>query len=123
LNKSVPAHRDKLYQLYQEASVFVLPSKCEPFGIAPLEAMLFEVPCIVTDAWAMREFVTPGINGALVEKGSVDSLVAALLGLLRATEELVQMGKGGREMMLKNYAWPTVVGKMRIAASSALSSF
>jgi len=116
LRKSIPEERNELYRLYQEAAVFVLPSKYEPFGVAPLEAMLFQVPCIVTDGWALREFVTPGINGALVEKGSVDSLAAALLSLLKAPEELALMGKRGREMVLKNYMWPNVVTKMRIAA-------
>jgi len=123
LSKSVPAQRNKLHELYREASVFVLPSKYEPFGIAPLEAMLFEVPCIVTDGWALREFVIPGINGALVEKGSVDSLAAALLKLLRAPEDLARMGRRGREMVLANYSWPKAVEKMKIAASSVVSSF
>ena len=116
LSKSIPVERNKLYQLYEEASIFVLPSKYEPFGVAPLEAMLFQVPCIVTDAWALREFVTPGINGTLVEKGSVESLVAALLQLLAAPEKLATMGKAAREMVLKNYVWSNVVAKMRIAA-------
>jgi len=118
LNKSIPVQRDELYGLYQQASIFVLPSKYEPFGVAPLEAMLYQVPCIVTNAWALREFVTPGINGALVDKGSVDSLAAALLSALRAPEELARMGKRARDMVLKNYLWSNVVTKMRAAATS-----
>lgn len=116
LNKSIPSQRNELYDLYESCSVFVLPSKYEPFGVAPLEAMLFQLPCIVTDGWALREFVIPGVNGVLVEKGSVDSLVAGLLKLLNATGDLAEMGRRGRAMVVENYAWPKVVTKMRVAA-------
>ena len=117
LNKSIPAQRSELYRLYNSCSVFVLPSKYEPFGVAPLEAMLFRIPCIVTDGWALREFVRPGINGVLVEKGSVDSLVAGLFNLLHAPGELAAMGQRGRDIALENYAWPKVVARMIVAAN------
>jgi glycosyltransferase involved in cell wall biosynthesis len=120
LSKGIRQQRDRLYRLYEQASVFVLPSKYEPFGLAPLEAMLFQVPCVVTNGWALREFVAPGINGALVDKGSVDSLAAALLRLLRSPQELSVMGKNARAMVLLNHTWPNVVSKMRTAASASL---
>lgn len=118
LSKAVPEQRNRLYRLYRDASVLVLPSKYEPFGVAPLEAMLFEVPCIVTDAWALREIVTPGINGALVQKGSIESLASTLIKSLKAPEELARMGRAARKMVLKNYVWANVVAKMRISASA-----
>jgi len=117
LNKSIPAQRNELYRLYEACSLFVLPSKYEPFGLAPLEAMLFQIPCIVTDGWALREFVRPGVNGALVQRGSVDSLVAALSKLLNAPDELAAMGQRARDIALENYAWPKVVARM-IAATN-----
>jgi len=117
LNKSVPAERNELYRLYRSSSFFVLPSKYEPFGIAPLEAMLFQLPCIVTDGWALREFVMPGVNGALVEKDSVDNLVAALLTFCNSPDKLAQMGQRSRETVLGNYLWPRVVAKMAAAAN------
>jgi alpha-maltose-1-phosphate synthase len=117
LRKQAPAQKDALYSLYNDASLFVLPSNYEPFGIAPLEAMLFQVPCIVTDGWAMREFVTPGVNGALVQKGSVENLIGALLAMLKSPEQLERMGKSGREMVLNQYVWPAVVSRMKRAAA------
>jgi glycosyltransferase involved in cell wall biosynthesis len=117
LNKSIPAQRDELYRLYQSSSIFVLPSKYEPFGVAPLEAMLFQLPCIVTNGWALREFVVPGMNGALVEKESVESLVTALIELLKSPDQLARMGQRGREIVLENYLWPKVVAKMSTAAN------
>ncbi|MEO0325668.1 MAG: glycosyltransferase family 4 protein, partial [Myxococcota bacterium] len=40
--------RDKIYDLYEHADVFVVPSVSEPFGIVPLEAMQSGVPVILS---------------------------------------------------------------------------
>jgi starch synthase len=82
LSKSNPEQMLELESLLRDCVLFAMPSLYEPFGIAPLEAMLYEMPCIVTDAWALRESVTPGFNGELVTKGSVDELAAKLIRLL-----------------------------------------
>jgi len=112
ISKSDPEQRRKLESLFREATLFVLPSLYEPFGIAPLEAMLYQLPVVVTNAWALREFVTPGVNGALVEKGSVEDLATKLTQLLSNPDRLAAMGEKGREMVLTRYTWPSVVGRM-----------
>ena len=112
LSKANPAHVEQLEALFRRATLFVLPSLYEPFGIAPLEAMLYGIPCVVTDAWALAESVTPGRTGALVERGSVPDLAAKLLQLLSDPAKLREMGRAGREQVLAQYTWPTVVGRM-----------
>ena len=112
LSKTDPAQRIALESLFREASVFVLPSLYEPFGIAPLEAMLYQLPAVVTNAWALREFVTPGVNGELVEKGSVGDLATKLTQLLANPERLAEMGRQGRKMVLMRYTWASVAGSM-----------
>jgi glycosyltransferase involved in cell wall biosynthesis len=112
LSKAEPEQKARLESLFREASIFALPSLYEPFGIAPLEAMLNQVPTVVTNAWALREFVTPGINGALVEKGSTDDLAQKLTQLLSNPDQLAAMGQKGREIVLARYTWPAVVDRM-----------
>ena len=112
LTKSDPAQAAQLEALFRQATLFVLPSLYEPFGIAPLEAMLYQLPCIVTGEWALAESVTDGVNGALVSKGSVSALAEALLRLLREPEQLAVMGRKGRERVLAHYTWPRVVAQM-----------
>ncbi|HEY2040592.1 MAG TPA: glycosyltransferase family 4 protein [Edaphobacter sp.] len=112
LSKSDPEQRAKLESLFREAALFVLPSLYEPFGIAPLEAMLYQLPAVVTNAWALREFVTPGVNGALVEKGSVEDLATKLTQILSNPERMAEMGRRGREIVLERYTWPSVVSRM-----------
>ncbi len=112
LSKADPAQAAQLEALFLSANLFVLPSLYEPFGIAPIEAMLYGLPALVTDAWALRETVQPGINGDLVAKGSVDDLAGRLIALLSDPARLAVMGRKGRELALANYTWDAVVGRM-----------
>jgi glycosyltransferase involved in cell wall biosynthesis len=115
LSKADPNQKYKLESLFRNSTLFVLPSLYEPFGIAPLEAMLYQLPCLVTDAWALRETVTPGYNGDLVPKGSVDGLATKLLELLSNPERLAAMGHQGRNIVLQQYTWSAVADRMSAA--------
>jgi glycosyltransferase involved in cell wall biosynthesis len=77
--------------------------------------MLYQLPCLVTDAWALRETVTSGFNGDLVPKGSVEGLATKLLELLSSPERLAIMGQQGRDLVLRKYTWAAVAD--RISAS------
>jgi len=112
LSKSDPSQRLRLESLFRDATVFALPSLYEPFGIAPLEAMLYQLPAVVTNAWALAEFVNPGVNGDVVDKGSVDDLAKTLIQVLSNSDRLAAMGRKGREMVLSRYTWPSVVERM-----------
>jgi len=115
LSKGSEADRGRLETILREASLFVLPSVYEPFGIAPLEAMAAGIPAVLTDAWAFPEMVTPGVNGALVRSGDAADLAAKLIDLLGDAARLRAMGSAGRQRVLENFTWPRVVNKMRAA--------
>jgi glycosyltransferase involved in cell wall biosynthesis len=122
LSKADPNEKRELESLFRDSTLFVLPSLYEPFGIAPLEAMLYQLPCLVTDAWALRETVTPGFNGDLVPKGSVEGLAAKLLQLLSNPEVLATMGRQGRGHVLRHYTWSAVVDRMSAAIKNVLGT-
>jgi len=115
LSKADPAQKQKLESLFRDSTLFALPSLYEPFGIAPLEAMLYQLPCVLTNAWALRECVTPGLNGDLAEKGSVEDLAAKITQLLTNPDRLAVMGKQARDLVLTRYTWPAVVNRMSSA--------
>ncbi|WP_260703148.1 glycosyltransferase family 4 protein [Edaphobacter flagellatus] len=112
LSKSDPTQKQKLEQLFRSASIFTLPSLYEPFGIAPLEAMLYQLPCVLTNDWALKEFVTPGVNGELVAKDSIEDLAEKITMLLSQPDRLATMGRNARETVLNRYTWPAVAGRM-----------
>ncbi|MBI5793867.1 glycosyltransferase family 4 protein [Candidatus Uhrbacteria bacterium] len=51
-----PTDQD-LAALYRQASVYVFPSKCEGFGLPPLEAMSFGVPVAASNTSSLPEIL------------------------------------------------------------------
>jgi len=118
LAKSDPHDYARLTRLFRECSLYVMPSLYEPFGIAPLEAMLHQLPCVVTNGWGLKETVADGQTGGLVECGSVDDLSDKLLRFLRDPDKLRDMGEQGRTRVLNHYTWDKVVGRMKVHIES-----
>jgi starch synthase len=112
LKKTDPDHAARLKGLFRDSCLFVMPSLYEPFGIAPLEAMIHQLPCIVTNSWGLKETVLDGQTGGLVECGSVDDLTAKLTEFLRDPDRLRTMGDKGRARALE-FTWDKVVARLR----------
>lgn len=119
LDKRTDRGRAALRKLFADASLFVLPSLYEPFGIAPLEAMVYEVPCIVTNGWALREMVTPGHNGELVAVRDEPDLADKIAAALADPTTLARWGAAGRARALERYTWTSVVERMRAAVDDS----
>ena len=67
---------DERQRLYREASMLVLPSLAEGFGITALEAMAIGVPVVASDRGALPEVI--GDAGILVDPENVPDLSNAL---------------------------------------------
>jgi phosphatidylinositol alpha-1,6-mannosyltransferase len=70
----------RLAALYRDATLFVMPSTEEGFGLVYLEAMRASTPCIAARG-AAEEIITDGRDGVIVDAGDRDALVAALVQL------------------------------------------
>jgi len=117
LNKANPEEARTLKRLFEESSLFVLPSLYEPFGIAPLEAMLHHLPCLVSDRWALPEIVPAGKHGDLVEPGNETALAEKIISLLDQPELLHQWGVTARDWVLENFLWGKVVDRLETHVS------
>lgn len=82
--------------LLARATVFVLPSDSENYGIAVVEAMNAGLPVIVTQGCGLADFVRQHGAGAITD-GTVGGLRAALAGLLASADQGRAMGAAGRE--------------------------
>jgi alpha-maltose-1-phosphate synthase len=112
LGKDDPAQLRLLDALFRRSSLFVLPSLYEPFGIAPLEAMAYGLPCVVSNRWALAEMVVPGLTGELVEPGSDESLAEAVVRLLASPDDLRCMGQAGRVQVEREYSWDRTASRL-----------
>ncbi|WP_018994692.1 glycosyltransferase family 4 protein [Thioalkalivibrio sp. ALJ2] len=84
-----------LAELYDQASIFVLPSAYEGFGMAFTEAMMRGLPVVGTTGGAIPQTV-PETAGLLVPPGDVEALRRALGSLLCDAEQRRGMGRAGR---------------------------
>lgn len=91
---------DELKFLYKNANLFIYPSFYEGFGLPPLEALSFNIPCVVSDATSMPE----------VLKESVEYFNPFLINNIGEKIVNVYMNnavekKSVNNNCLKNYSW------------------
>jgi 1,4-alpha-glucan branching enzyme len=92
-------------ELLSEADAFVQLSIREGLSIATLEALASGLPCIVSDLPGVREPVTPGHTGWLVQDPeSVQSVVATLRGILSDRSRLARMRSACRAVAVERYS-------------------
>ena len=108
------AHQWAQFQsILSDATLFVLPSLYEPLGIAPLEAMGWGIPAVVTGKWALRENVLDGIHGAHCPVGNSTALSEILIDLLEKPDQLANMGIDARAHVQQNFSWHKVAERLR----------
>lgn len=78
---------------YKDASIFLLSSESEGFGMVILEAMSFGVPCISYDCPAgPRDMITNDADGFLVEHNNFEELEKFTLELIRDSDKMKNFG-------------------------------
>jgi glycosyltransferase involved in cell wall biosynthesis len=94
---------DALRSEYERASVFVLPSRKEGFGIVFAEAMWHGLPVVAARAAGTLDVVEDEVTGILVPPDSPEQLASAVSGLLLLPEERARIGATGRKRMEENF--------------------
>jgi glycosyltransferase involved in cell wall biosynthesis len=93
--------------------VVVMPSRTESFGIVFLEAWACGRPVIGARAGAVCDVIRDGVDGMLVEFGDVAGLAEALGKLLDNPALADEMGRRGREKVLRAYTWDRQYAQLR----------
>lgn len=112
LSKHDPRQLEQLLDEYSRATVFVMPSLYEPFGIAFAEAMAHRVPCIGTDICAMPEIIEHGRTGYVVPPGSPEQLAGRMLDLLKDPARCQAFGEAGYLRYQERFTWNAVAGRI-----------
>ena len=100
---------DELLALYQTASILVLPSFYEAFGLVVAEAMSFGIPVVASRAGGLSEVVVDGETGLLVTPGDSHELAQAIVYLLDDDSLRRRMGRAGRQRAEKAYGLKQIV--------------
>jgi glycosyltransferase involved in cell wall biosynthesis len=98
---------------FAQSSIFCLPTRIEPFGVAILDAMLHRLPVVATSVGAIPDMIQEGISGHMVTPGDSHELAQALLGLLRDPARCQRFGTSGYRLANARYTWPSVGTRLR----------
>ncbi|MDD5722600.1 MAG: glycosyltransferase family 4 protein [Syntrophales bacterium] len=103
---------DTLLNEYSKATLFVMPSLYEPFGIVFAEAMAHKLPCIGTRNCAMPELIKDGETGYLVPVGDYRKLSERIIYILKHPGKARELGENGFKHYQENYTWDRVTNKI-----------
>lgn len=93
----------ELVRQYSLATMVVVPSVYEGFGLPAAEAMACGAPVVSTTAGALPEIV--GDAGVLVPPANTEALVRAIVALLDAPNKRRQLGEAGRKRVQQMFNW------------------
>jgi glycosyltransferase involved in cell wall biosynthesis len=96
-----------LVKLYQEATIVVMPSFYEPFGMVALEAMACGRPVVVTRTGGLVEIVEDGVNGYLVPPGDYLQLAQRIATLLLNPNRATRFGEAAH-LRAMSFGWEKI---------------
>lgn len=101
---------DRRDALLRHASVFVMCSDSESFGLAALEALRAGAPVVVSDTCGWEAIAREGAG--LVVPQTPAAIAAGVLDVLRAPDEARRMGERGRAFAVRDFAWSHIAARV-----------
>lgn len=87
-----------IQEKYKAASIYVMSSRFEGFGMVLIEAMSFGVPCISFNCpHGPADIIKDGEDGYLIENGSIEGFANALIQLIENNQLRITMGTVAKE--------------------------
>lgn len=111
---------DEIEKLMQKASIYIMCSYTESFGIVLLEAMSNGLPCIAFDsAEGAKEIITSGRDGYIIRRRNFEAMEKKIIDLVNDKDKRKELGNNGR-IKVKQYTrdiikekWEAIISKNR----------
>lgn len=94
-------------EAYQAATIFVLPSLQENFGISVAEAMAEGCPVIVSNQVGLSDEIIR-TNAGVVCQATTDRIAESIARLLDNPEERCTMSRNGQQLVANNFTWKKI---------------
>ncbi len=117
-----PVSQERVSEYLANSTVFCMPSKREPFGIAYLEAMAAGLPVIASNLGAVPDFIIEGENGYSVDPWNIRQLAYRMEQLVCDPERAREMGQNARFLVESQYTWRRTQAAMWKAVQEKLKS-
>jgi glycosyltransferase involved in cell wall biosynthesis len=103
---------EELQQAFNEASLFVMPARYEPWGLVYLEALACRTPVVALARNAGPEFCDNGMSGFLLDREDPEALAALMLEAFADPDRLARMGAHGQRMVRERYRWDRMMDQI-----------
>jgi glycosyltransferase involved in cell wall biosynthesis len=100
-----PVPPESVSDLLNDATMVVMPSRIEGFGLVALEAAMMGRPVVATRVGGLPEVVIDGQTGLLVEQNDSAAFAQAILRLLDDTEMARQFGDTAYRRAKELFDW------------------
>lgn len=91
--------------IFDAGDIFCMVSKSESFGIVYLESWLYKKPVIGCNIEAVKEVITEGEDGFLIEFDDERKLAYKIEMLLGDEKTRKKLGESGYNKVMNNYTW------------------
>jgi len=104
------AQTSRVAPYYRAADIYVHPTLNDSFGMAPLEAMAFGLPVILSPApWCgFAQYLEHGQDALILPHPEQPQALADLVLQLQSDPQLVRRLHAGAQRVLARHAWPEV---------------
>lgn len=87
----------EIQEKYNEASIYLMSSRSEGFGMVLIEAMACGLPCIAFDCPSgPKDIISDGIDGFLIPNGDQNKFIEKINELIQNQELRLRMGENAR---------------------------
>lgn len=116
-----PVPQQALPAYYHQASVFVLASVADGFGLVVAQAMACGLPVIVTENVGAKDLVQEGVNGFVVPVGAPEALADRLQFLRENPDQREAMGRAARATIENGLGWSDYGDRLLSSIVAALN--
>jgi L-malate glycosyltransferase len=102
---STDVPHEQIPAFLSQAQLFVLASRREGFGLVVTEAAAAKVPIVCTKAHGLRELITDGVTGRLVEIDNHNALADTIVDVLTHPDEAERMALKFYDYVTNNLTW------------------
>jgi D-inositol-3-phosphate glycosyltransferase len=115
-----PCPQPELANWYRAATIVMVPSYSESFGLVAVEAQACGTPVVAAAVGGLRTAVRDGVSGILVDSRDPARYARAMRDLIDRPQKLAQLSAGAREHASR-FGWSATVDRLLDLYSGVMS--